>query len=147
MGEHRLKDLIRPEGVYQLIHPELPDDFPPIQSLDAHPHNLKVQPNVLIGREKELKELTEILMDRSLRALTICGTGGLGKTRIALQLAAEMIEKFRDGVFFIDLTRITSEDSLYNLVIETLSIKDSGEIEELELLKSFFSLVLVTRII
>lgn len=138
MGEHRLKDLIRPEGVYQLIHPELPDDFPPIQSLDAHPHNLKVQPNVLIGREKELKELTEILMDRSLRALTICGTGGLGKTRIALQLAAEMIEKFRDGVFFIDLTRITSEDSLYNLIIETLSIKDSGEIKEIELLESCF---------
>ena len=134
MGNHRLKDLTRHEGVYQLTHPELPVEFPPIKSLDSHPHNLSVQPGLLIGREKDLASIQKKLLNSQTRVLTITGTGGMGKTRISLQTAAELIESFRNGVFFIDLTLIADADSFYSLLLSTLSIKESGGKSELELI-------------
>lgn len=139
MGDHRLKDLTRPEGVYQLTHPDIPAEFPPIKSLDSHPHNLSIQPGLLIGREKELGILQEKLLVSKSRIVSVTGTGGMGKTRISLQTAAELIEKFRNGVFFIDLTLISDASAFYSHILSVLSIKESGGKSEFELLVEYLN--------
>jgi predicted ATPase/class 3 adenylate cyclase len=103
LGEHRLKDLVRPERVYQLLAPDLPADFPPLKSLNAFPHNLPVQLTSFVGRERELAETRRLL--ETTRLLTLTGPGGTGKTRLALQLAAEMLSlpEFSDGAWLVEL--------------------------------------------
>jgi len=137
MGDHRLKDLTRPEGVYQLTHPDIPIEFPPIKSLDSHPHNISILPSLLIGRDEELETLQQLLLNSKSRVVTITGPGGMGKTRISMQVAAELIEKYRNGVFFIDLTKINEAESFYRLILSTLSIKETSGKEVLELLVDY----------
>ena len=88
MGERRLKDLIRPERVYQVVAPGLCADFPPLKTLDARPNNLPLQLTSFIGREKEIAELKALLVKT--RLLTLTGSGGCGKTRLCLQVAADV---------------------------------------------------------
>jgi len=95
LGAHRLKDLQRPEQVFQLIHPELPPDFPALKSLDAHPHNLPVQLTSFIGREGEIHEVSGLLA--TARLVTLVGAGGSGKTRLAQEIGASVIEDYRGG--------------------------------------------------
>src|SRR5213080_4339500 len=99
LGEHRLKDLTAPERIYQLGD----EDFPPLKSLNAT--NLPVAANPLVGRERELSEITSLLHD-SARLVTLTGPGGTGKTRLALQAAAELVDDFRSGVFFVPLAGV-----------------------------------------
>src|ERR671911_375615 len=106
LGQHRLKDLFRPERVFQLLAPELPSEFPPLRTLDAYRNNLPIQPTPLIGREKEVAEVCERLRSSEVRLLTLTGTGGTGKTRVGLQAAAEVLEEYEDGVFFVSLAAI-----------------------------------------
>jgi class 3 adenylate cyclase len=89
LGEHRLKDLVRPEHVFQLVHPDLPSSFPPLKSLDAIPNNLPIQITSFIGREREIDEAKRLLS--AARLVTLTGSGGTGKTRLALQVAAEAL--------------------------------------------------------
>src|SRR5262245_34644280 len=105
LGEHRLRDLGRPERVFQLLHPDLPADFAPLRSLDVLPHNLPVQLTALVGRERELAELRRLLA--SARLLTLTGTGGCGKTRLALQAAAEALDDYPDGVWLAELAPLS----------------------------------------
>ncbi|HEV2130281.1 MAG TPA: adenylate/guanylate cyclase domain-containing protein, partial [Longimicrobiaceae bacterium] len=102
LGEHRLKDLTRPEHIFQLTAPDLPADFPPLKTLSRT--NLPVQPSPLVGRERELAEAGALL--RSHRLLTLTGPGGSGKTRLSLQLAAEAADDFPDGVFWVPLQAV-----------------------------------------
>src|SRR5262249_17158271 len=97
LGHHPLKDLTQPEHVFQLVHAELPTDFPRPPSLDAHPHNLPVQATTLIGRKAEVSAVEASLLEPTTRCLTLTGVGGAGKTRVALQVAAEVLEQFADG--------------------------------------------------
>ncbi|HYZ89233.1 MAG TPA: AAA family ATPase, partial [Myxococcales bacterium] len=99
LGEHRLKDLSAPERIYQLGD----DAFPPLKSLNQT--NLPVQPTPLVGRENELQEVRELL--RRSRLLTLTGAGGSGKTRLALQAAAEAVDEFPHGVWFVSLAALT----------------------------------------
>jgi Mrp family chromosome partitioning ATPase len=92
LGEGRLKDLFRPERVFQLLAPELPVEFPPLRTLEAYRNNLPLQPTPLIGREKEVVEVCEILREDEMRLLTLSGPGGTGKTRLALQAAADLLD-------------------------------------------------------
>jgi predicted ATPase/class 3 adenylate cyclase len=101
LGAHRLKDLARPERVFQLLHPALPGDFPPLRTLDALPNNLPVQLTSFVGREPELAEVGRLLA--ATRLLTLTGTGGTGKTRLALQVAAGELDAFPDGVWVAEL--------------------------------------------
>jgi len=98
LGQHRLKDLRRPRHLYQLVIAGLPSDFPPLMSLELSPNNLPVQLTSFIGRSREMGEVKRLLSNG--RLLTLTGPGGSGKTRLALQAAAESIEHFHDGVFF-----------------------------------------------
>ncbi|RIL10306.1 adenylate/guanylate cyclase domain-containing protein, partial [bacterium] len=87
LGERRLKDLRRPERVFQLSGPGLAAEFPPLATLDARPHNLPVQVTSFVGREREMADLKRLLA--TARLVTLTGIGGTGKTRLALQAAAD----------------------------------------------------------
>ena len=100
LGDHRLKDLTRFERVFQVCHPALEQHFPPLKSLDTHPNNLPIQPTALIGRTDEIELLRNQVIDTTNRVITLVGVGGIGKTRLSLQIAADLIEIFDDGVFF-----------------------------------------------
>lgn len=95
LGEHRLKDLLQPEPLYQLLVAGLPSAFPALKTLGNRPTNLPVQPNALIGREREIAAATALLGDPEVRLVTLTGPGGTGKTRLALQVAAELLDDFR----------------------------------------------------
>src|SRR5689334_3349107 len=123
LGEHRLKDLSHPQRLYQLDLDGLPVEFPPLKTLDNRPTNLPVQPNELIGRERELEEAAALLTN-GLRALTLTGTGGTGKTRLALQLAADVVEHFPDGVFFVSLAPVRDWELVPPTIARTLGLRE-----------------------
>jgi predicted ATPase/class 3 adenylate cyclase/DNA-binding CsgD family transcriptional regulator len=104
LGTHRLRDLAQPEHVWQLCHRDLRSEFPPLRSLDAHPHNLPVQLTSFIGRRRELAELRSLLADT--RLLTLTGSGGSGKTRLALQLVADVVTDHPDGTWWVELAPV-----------------------------------------
>jgi predicted ATPase/class 3 adenylate cyclase len=126
LGEQRLRDLTRPEHVFQLLHPELPADFPPLNTLEARPNNLPVQPTPLIGREQELAALRGLLARDAARLVTLTGPGGTGKTRLALQTAADLLDEFADGVFFIDLAPISDPELVASAIAQPLGVRESG---------------------
>jgi class 3 adenylate cyclase len=96
LGVHRLKDLIRPEDIYQAVVPDLPSEFPPLKTLDARPNNLPSQLTSFIGRAAEQERVSQLLTQN--RLVTLTGLGGTGKTRLSLQVGADLIENFEHGV-------------------------------------------------
>lgn len=106
LGECHLKDLVRPERIFQLIVPDLPATFPYLKSLDNLPNNLPVQVTSFVGREREIGEVKRLLSGSHL--LTLTGSGGAGKTRLSLQVAADLLEEFPDGVWFVELAPLTN---------------------------------------
>lgn len=122
LGLHHLKDLQRPERIYQLHHPDWPDDFGPLRSLAAFRHNLPSQLTSFVGREKELKDVRKLLAET--RLLTLTGSGGCGKTRLALQTAAEVVDDFTNGVGFVELAALTDGNLVARTIAQTLGIAD-----------------------
>jgi predicted ATPase/DNA-binding SARP family transcriptional activator len=120
LGPHRLQDLARPETVFQLGHAALASEFPPLQSLEALPNNLPVQLTSFVGREREVGVVTEAL--RSTRLVTITGTGGVGKTRLALQAAADALTDYPDGGWFCELAAAADADAMLQLVALALGL-------------------------
>jgi predicted ATPase/DNA-binding SARP family transcriptional activator len=104
LGATSLADLGRPERLSQLVHDQLADEFPPLRSLDDVPHNLPVYQDAFIGREAELRKISAFLEQS--RLVTLTGAGGCGKTRLAIQAAAELIPAFGDGVFVVELAAL-----------------------------------------
>src|SRR5215212_5563072 len=127
LGERHLKDLFRPERVFQLLAPELPSEFPPLRTLDAYRNNLPLQPTPLVGREKEVAEVCDLLRGEETRLLTFTGPGGIGKTRVALQAAADLLDDFPDGTFFAPLATLTQAELFFSTVAETLGVQETGE--------------------
>jgi predicted ATPase len=126
LSEHRLKDLARPERIFQLVHPELPADFPPLHSLTARPHNLQALATPLVGREPELTAITARLRSANVRLLTLTGAGGIGKTRLALQAAAELLDEYANGVFFVTLAPISEPSLVVSAMAQALGVPDAG---------------------
>jgi predicted ATPase/class 3 adenylate cyclase len=124
LGEHRLKDLTAPQRLYQLVIEGLEDRFPPLRTLENRLTNLPTQPTALVGREEELAEVTTILLRDDVRLLTLTGPGGTGKTRLALQLAAEVLEAFPAGVFFVGLAPVTEPALVLPAVMQTLGLRE-----------------------
>jgi predicted ATPase/class 3 adenylate cyclase len=135
LGTHRLKDLAGPEHLFQLVRPGLPDTFPPLATLDARPNNLPTQTSAFLGREALLDDLRAQLDAEYARLVTLTGPGGTGKTRLALQAAAEQVDRFEDGVFFVDLSAEREADGAYAAIVRTVAITGSGDDPPLELLK------------
>ncbi|MGE5140501.1 MAG: ATP-binding protein [Rudaea sp.] len=135
LGEHRLKDLVRPEHLFQLVAPELQSEFPPLKTLDAFPHNLPVQLSSFIGREREMAEVKSLL--ETTRLLTLTGAGGVGKTRLALQVGADLIETFSGGVWFVDLAPLADPALLPQRVASALGINEESSRPGVEVLEDF----------
>ena len=125
LGEHRLKDLEQPERIFQLLLPDLEVDFPPLMSLNRRPNNLPAQPTALIGREVELAEILKRLSSNQVRLLTLTGPGGIGKTRLALQAAAELTDCFVDGVYLIDLAPLRDPEAVLAAIAQTLGVRET----------------------
>src|SRR5436190_933989 len=126
LGEHRLKDLQRPERVFQLVAPGLRADFPPLSTLDNRPNNLPLQSTPFIGRAAEVAEVRSMLLRDDVHLLTLTGAGGTGKTRLALQVAAELLDEFKDGVFFVYLAPITDPALVISTIAQTLGVGEEG---------------------
>jgi predicted ATPase/class 3 adenylate cyclase len=122
LGTHRLRDLQQPEHVFQLLHPELPAEFPPLRSLEAFSHNLPVHLTSFIGREQEMAEAQRLLTNT--RLLTLTGSGGCGKTRLALQVAAEVAEQFADGVWLVELAALADAALVPQSVATALGVRE-----------------------
>ncbi len=122
MGEHRIKDLRAPLRLYQLVAPDLAQDFPPIKSLNAFPNNLPQQLTSFIGREKEVAEAQVKLANA--RLLTLIGPGGTGKTRLSLQLAEEQLTAFKEGVWFIELAPLTDAAYIISTVASVFGLRE-----------------------
>jgi predicted ATPase/class 3 adenylate cyclase len=128
LGEHRLADLTRPERVFQATHRDLLASFPPLRSLGSHRHNLPVAPSSFIGREGELEAVTDLL--RSSRLVTLSGVGGVGKTRLALQVAAGLLEAYPDGVFMVELASLGDPSLVVVEVTRILQLVQAGDAAE-----------------
>ena len=124
LGEHRLKDLIRPEHIYQLFGPDLPTNFDPLKTLNNRPHNLPAQPTPLVGREQELVKAREALQQPAVRLLTLSGPGGTGKTRLSLQLAADALYDYENGCFFVPLSTVNDPAQVAPAIAQTLGVKE-----------------------
>ncbi len=122
LGERRLKDLIQPVKLYQIIATGLREEFPPLKTLDARPNNLPVQLTSFIGREEEMKQLKILLKQTPL--LTLTGSGGVGKTRIALQIAADLIDDFAHGVWFTELALLLEPALLPQALMKLFGLKE-----------------------
>lgn len=135
LGEHWLKGLKQPEKIYQILHPDLPAKFPPLSSFISIPNNLPLQTTEFIGREQEIKTLIQRFSGT--RLLTLTGPGGMGKTRLALQTAAGLLDKYMDGVFFVDLTLLNDVTLVPSSIAEELNVKELKTEPILETLKQF----------
>jgi predicted ATPase/class 3 adenylate cyclase len=124
LGEHRLKDLQRPEHVYQLAAPDLLSDFPPIKTLNTRPNNLPVQRSPMVGRERELAEIQRLLLREDVGLLTLAGPGGTGKTRLAMQVAAELVDDFEDGVWLVSLAALHDPELLVHTISQALGVRE-----------------------
>ncbi len=121
LGEHRLKDMVRPEHVYQLTLADSLDTFPPLQSLDTFPNNLPIQLTSFIGREREIAEAKTLLSTE--RLLTFIGSGGTGKSRLSMQVAAEVLPDFRDGAWLVELAALTDPALVLQSVAATFDVR------------------------
>lgn len=125
LGVHRLKDLARQEHIYQMEALDLESVFPPLRTLDTHPNNLPLQMTSFIGREREFEEVKHLL--EISRLVTLTGSGGAGKTRLALQLAADLLEEFDQGVWWVDLAALGEPELATQAVAGVLSVRDETQ--------------------
>jgi predicted ATPase/class 3 adenylate cyclase len=125
LGERRLKDLKRPERILQMVVDGLPSDFPNLRSIEGIPNNLPVQLTSFVGREEILEHVKQQLDSTPL--LTLSGTGGTGKTRLALQVAAEVLESFPDGVWLVELATVSNPDLVLESVASALNVREESE--------------------
>ncbi|HLM21309.1 MAG TPA: adenylate/guanylate cyclase domain-containing protein, partial [Propionibacteriaceae bacterium] len=136
LGRHRLRDLLEPEQIAQLVIDDLPDTFPPLKSLEGFATNLPVLPSALIGRERELAEVSDRLDGRH-HLLTLIGPGGVGKTHLALQAAADNLEQFEDGVWLVPLGVLIDPTLLLFRIAATLGIREGGGLNTREALFTY----------
>lgn len=128
MGERRLKDLFRSEQIFQLVAPDLPSSFPPLKTLDVRLNNLPTQPTSLVGRESEVSEVCALLRSTGVRLLTLTGPGGTGKTRLSLQVAAELLDEYADGVYFVPLAAISDPRLVVSAIAQPLGVSEGGRV-------------------
>jgi len=140
LGLHCLKDLGRPERIFQVTHPDLTkQDFPLLRTLDIIPNNLPVQLTSFVGREDAIRNIATLLGSEQVRLVTIFGTGGIGKTRLSIQVAADQLELFPDGVWFINIAPLTNIEQVVTEIASTLSIQLQPRIDPKEQVIDYLS--------
>ncbi len=140
LGFHRLKDMGEPARLFQLEHPRLElHSFPPPRTLNAHDNNLPVQRRSFVGREKEIEQIAAMLSRPDTPLLTLTGPGGIGKTRLSLEVAAEKVELFPDGVWYIRLDTATDLDGAATEVADTLGITIGPGVDALETVRTWLA--------
>jgi predicted ATPase/class 3 adenylate cyclase len=137
LGAYQLKDLQQPEPLWQLVLPGLPADFPALKTLDRHPHNLPIQPTPLLGREREVERVCALLRRDDVRLVTLTGPGGTGKTRLGLQVAAELVDECADGVWFVRLSRVSDPELVLPTIAQTLGLREAGSVPISALLREY----------
>ena len=135
LGTHRLKDLARPERLFQLVIEGVPDQFPPLRTLDSTPNNLPTQLTSFIGREGDVADARRVL--GTTRLLTLTGPGGIGKTRLSLQLGADVVQEFPDGVFFVPLSAVRDADLIPSALAQSLGVAINGNRAPAEAVEEF----------
>ena len=127
LGEHELKDLTRPERVFQVVAPGLVRDFDPLRSLDASArgHNLPRFVSSFVGREEQLKEIPDLI--RANRLVTLSGTGGVGKTRLALEVATELLDETADGVWVVELAPLPDSESVSRALAKLFAVREHSD--------------------
>ena len=131
LGEHSLKDLPEPIKIYGLIHPDLPQtDFPPLKSLSSIPNNLPISSTSFIGREREIEEVLDQFTQEASRLVTILGAGGMGKTRLALEVGQRLMPHSKDGVFWVDLAPLDSPSNIPQLIADAFNMSTEGDVVE-----------------
>jgi class 3 adenylate cyclase len=118
LGSHRLRDMDRPEQIFQVVVPDLPRTFPPLRSLSTRRSNLPVPLTSFVGRERELAEVAELLLRH--RLLTLIGTGGTGKTRLMLEAAGRLLDRHPDGVWLAELAPLGDPSQIPSEVARAL---------------------------
>ena len=124
LGSHSLRDLDEPEHIHQVLHPALPAEFPPLRGVETHRHNLPAELSSFVGRATELAEAEALALQ--FRQLTLTGTSGCGKTRLALRLAAELLDRFPDGAWLVELSRVTDANLVIPAIAEALAVREEA---------------------
>jgi predicted ATPase/class 3 adenylate cyclase len=146
LSEHYLKDLGYPERIFQVLFPGMPADFPPLRSLQSFSHNLPTRLTSFVGREREIAEIKSLLTGRDERTslsmlprrlVTLFGVGGAGKTRLALQVAAELLDAFADGVWLVELATLVDPDLLPQKIALALRVREETDYPMLVTLTDF----------
>lgn len=122
LGRHRLRDLSQSEQIYLLVHPALPAVDTPLRSLQAFSHNLPVQLTSFVGREQEIADVKRLMA--TTRLLTLTGAGGTGKTRLSLQVAADLLEEYEDGIWLVELAALSDPSLVPQTVATALGVRE-----------------------
>lgn len=134
-GERKMKDILLPEHVYQLVAENIPSEFPPLKSQDARQNNLPSSLTEFIGRRKEINEIKKLFP--KIRLLSLIGAGGTGKTRLAIQLVTELIDEFDNGVWIIEFSPVTDPELVVKEISSVLNLKEDPGTDLMESLKEF----------
>ena len=126
LGEHQLRGFQRPDRVFQLLHPDLPADFPPLASTSPAPHNLPVQSTALLGRDREVAAVRALLARPDVRLVVLTGPGGIGKTRIGLQVASDAAGQFADGVVLVQLAAVSDATLVASEIAQAVGVREVG---------------------
>ena len=136
LGEHRLKDLARLEHIFQIVIPGLPAEFPPLKTLDVISNNLPIQLTTFIGRERQIEAVKRFM--GGCRLLTLTGAGGSGKTRLAVQAAADLIEQFEKGVWLVELAPVADPALVVQAAAATFRVREAAGRTLLDQLVHYF---------
>ncbi|MBA3531268.1 MAG: tetratricopeptide repeat protein, partial [Ardenticatenales bacterium] len=126
LGTHRLKDMVRPAHLYQLVPYDLPSQFPPLRTVDLRPNNLPAYFTSFVGRDGIVEAIANRLRQPEVRLLTLSGPEGIGKTRLAVQAAAYLLEEFKQGAFFVSLSSLQEPPLLGAMIAQALGVREDG---------------------
>lgn len=132
LGAHRLKGLAQLEHLFQVDAPDLPSEFPPLQSMAASPNNLPIQLTTFIGREREVAEVKHLLSDA--RLVTLTGSGGCGKTRLAIRVASELGNSYAHGVWYVELAPVSDPGLVSQTLLSIFNLREDSQRSALEVL-------------